>query len=70
MTRSPIPPQRLVLRLVARDKYARVQEIAEQEIPATAHAVALFLRREPARVMVANALLAEGNITLELKGKP
>ena len=69
MTRSRSTPQRLTLRLVARDKYARVQEIIEQEVPATAHAVALFLRREPARVMTANALLAEGHITLELKGK-
>jgi hypothetical protein len=61
---------RIVVRVIYRDVYARVQEVVEQEIPATEHDVALFLRREPARLLIAGALLNGGTATLDTKGTP
>jgi hypothetical protein len=59
--------KRLTVRVVGRDAYARVDQIIEQEIPATTHDVALFLRRDPCRRLVAGALLEGGTATLEVK---
>jgi len=64
---SRTPPSRIRVRVIARDAYARIEEVSEQEIPATAHEIELFLRRLPCRESVAAALLAGGSITIERK---
>lgn len=68
--RSPTPPGegRMTLRVISRDRYARVDQIREQEIPASMHDVALFLRRAPFREQIAEAMLAGGSISIERKG--
>lgn len=65
--RSPTPPQRMVLRVISKDRQGAIHEIFEQSIPASADEVALFLRRYPAKATVAAAMLSGGSITIERK---
>ena len=62
------PVKRITLRVITRDVYARVQEIREQEIPATAHEVGLFLRRVPFREQISAAMLKGEIVSIECKG--
>jgi hypothetical protein len=57
----------VTLRVITRDAFARITEIKEQEIPATAHEVGLLLRRAPFREQIANAMLTSSTITIERK---
>lgn len=57
----------MVLRMIERDKEAQIVSILEQQIPSTAHAVELYLRRGPFKRMVASAMLAGGTITIETR---
>ena len=63
--RKLTPKQRVTLRVVSRDSYAKITEIKEQEIPATAHEIGLFLRRAPFREQIADAMLNGSTITIE-----
>lgn len=56
---------RITVRIVAKDAYARIQDIREQSIPASPHEIALFLRRAPFREAIASALLSGGSIIIE-----
>ena len=58
---------RMTLRLIALDVDEKIVEILEQEIPATAHDVGLFLRRASFRDPIEAALLAGGSIKIERK---
>ena len=55
------------MRLIVRDAYERIDQILEQEVPATAHDVALFLRRAPFKDAIAQAMLNGGTVAIERK---
>lgn len=65
--RHATPSKRLTMRVISRDSAAAIQEIYEQEIPATDHEMGLFLRRLPFRSTVAAAILTGGTVTIERK---
>jgi hypothetical protein len=59
---------RVILRAIERlDE--RVEQIIEQDVPANAHQVGLFLRRDPFRSLATHALLRGGVVTLEVRKK-
>ena len=58
---------RMTVRLISRDVTGAIASILEQEIPATQHEIALFLRRDPCRLETAEALLAGQTVTIERK---
>lgn len=59
--------ERIILRVIEQNVEAQIVSIIEQEIPATAAEIGLFLRRAPVREVAANALLAGGAVTIEVK---
>lgn len=69
MRNGDTPPKRITLRVVSRNSASKINAIFEQEIPATDHDLALFLRRAPAREAVAETMLAGGTITIERVSK-
>lgn len=58
---------RMVLRLIERDANQATVSILEQDVPATSHAVELFLRRAPFREVIAEAMLRKGTVVIERK---
>ncbi len=58
--------KRITLRAIERNS-GKVEQIIEQEIPATTHEIGLFLRRYPFRQLAALALLRNGSVTIEVK---
>lgn len=61
-------PKRNILRLVCREE-GEVVDIIEQAIPITNHAIYLALRRKAFRCRIANALLENKTITLDMRAK-
>lgn len=59
--------KRIVVRLIVKDRKGAIDQVLEQEIEATHHAIALLLRRDPFRNAVAFALVNNGTATLEVK---
>lgn len=62
------PGGRLILRAIELVEQ-RVEQVIEQEVPATAHQVGLFLRRDPFRSLAARALLNGGVVKIEVREK-
>lgn len=62
------PSKRLTLRAFELVEQ-RVEQIIEQDIPATEHQVGLFLRRDPFKSLAAHALLNGGVVKIEVKGE-
>ena len=58
---------RMVLRVIVRDRYARIDQILEQEISANDHDVELLLRRLPFRTAIGRSLVNGGTISIERK---
>lgn len=57
--------KRLTLRVVGYDEKGAIDQILEQEIPATAHDVEIALRRWHFRTAVSHALMKGGRIVIE-----
>lgn len=63
------PSRRLTLRAIEFVEQ-RVEQVIQQDIPATPQQIALFLRRMPLRKLAASALLKGGFVRIEVKEKP
>jgi hypothetical protein len=59
--------KRMTLRVIARDKDARIDQIFEQDVPAESHEIGLWLRCKHVRNTIGHALLKGDTITIERK---
>lgn len=64
---SNTPKERVTVRLIIRDKETAIQQIYEQEIPASEHQARLLLRRQLFGSAVADALLRGWTAEFERK---
>jgi hypothetical protein len=56
--------ERMTLRVIARDKDGRIDQVFEQEVPSTDHDIGLWLRCKHVRNAIGHALLKGDTITI------